>query len=81
MSDVAKVEILGCPFCGGKPVVRKIVEEYPAEGNDPAGEYDAHYEINCDPCGFGLGEEYRDDVIAAWNRRAPLPVRADEAAE
>lgn len=59
-----------CPFCGNPPVERRIVEMYPADADWPAGEYDAHYTIACDDCGIDMGDEYRDEVVANWNRRA-----------
>ena len=64
-------DIASCPFCGDPPVVRRTVQEYPADGEHPAGEYDARVTIDCDTCGISMGEEYRDDAIAAWNRRTP----------
>lgn len=64
-----------CPFCGKAPTVRRTVEEYDADEQSPAGEYDAHYHIQCDTCGIEQSEEYRDEAIALWNRRAPDPVR------
>lgn len=68
MSDTLKP----CPFCGSPPVLRKMVEEYPADADHPAGEYEAWFHIACDQCGFDLGDEYRSGAIAAWNRRASL---------
>lgn len=62
-----------CPFCGGLPVMRKDVEEYPADGEHAAGEYEACHMLCCDTCGIKLVDEYRDDVVAAWNDRAILP--------
>jgi hypothetical protein len=60
-----------CPFCGDPPHLRRLVESYPAEGDHPAGEYDAWFNIQCDNCGIEIGDEYRSDAIAAWNHRAP----------
>jgi Lar family restriction alleviation protein len=60
-----------CPFCGKTPVVRISMQEYPADGVHPAGEYDAWYNICCDECGIEVGAEYRSEAIAAWERRTP----------
>jgi Lar family restriction alleviation protein len=67
------MNLLPCPFCGKDPVVRRLVEEYPADDKHPAGEYEVHVTICCDGCGFEIGEEYKADAIAAWNRRSPSP--------
>lgn len=71
--------LLPCPFCGEVPLVRRSTEEYPAEGDLPAGEYEIGVQICCDHCGIEQCDEYRADAIAAWNRRiAPQPpVAAD----
>lgn len=64
-------DIASCPFCGGEAKLRRLVEKYPAEGEHPAGEYDAWFYINCDDCGIEVGDEYESGAIEAWNRRAP----------
>lgn len=64
------LDLKNCPFCGGKPTVRRVVEEYHATQHEPAGEYDAEFLIQCDDCRAEQREEYRSDAIAAWNRRA-----------
>lgn len=69
MSD----ELKPCPFCGGNPATRRIVEEYGADAEGPAGEYDAHFQIDCDTCGISIGGEHRSEATEAWNRRAPQP--------
>lgn len=58
-----------CPFCGSEAKLRKLVEEYPADGVHPAGEYEAWFQVCCDNCGIEIGEEYRSDAIEAWNKR------------
>lgn len=58
-----------CPFCGDHPVVRRIMEEYPADGTHPAGEYEARVTIDCNTCGVSLSEEYRSEAVALWNNR------------
>lgn len=62
-----------CPFCGGEPVMRKTVEEYPADGEHPAGECETYHQLCCDDCGIRLEGEYRDELIAEWNDRVVLP--------
>ena len=59
-----------CPFCGGEAKLRETVEHYPADAEGPAGSYSAWFNVECDDCGIKVGEEYRDEAIAAWNRRA-----------
>lgn len=63
-------KIKPCPFCGKPPARRRIVEEYDADADGPAGEFDAWHNIECDNCGITVGEEYRSDAIAKWNSRA-----------
>jgi Lar family restriction alleviation protein len=75
-TDRAAAEPLPCPFCGGPAVVRKSMQEYPAEGEHPAGEYEAWVTIACDTCGIEIGDEYRVEAIAAWNRRSAYPIIA-----
>lgn len=58
-----------CPFCGTQPKTRITMEEYPAEGDSPAGEYDAWYNICCDECGIEVGAEYRSEALENWNKR------------
>lgn len=63
-------ELKPCPFCNGRPTMNRIIREYEAGPDGPAGEYEAHHEIHCDECGFSIGEEYRGDAVRDWNRRA-----------
>lgn len=62
-----------CPFCGGEPVMRKTVEEFPADGQHPAGECETYHQLCCDNCGIRLEGEYRDELISEWNNRVVLP--------
>jgi len=66
-----------CPFCGWTAVLRKSLEEYPADGEHPAGDFEVWTHIDCDMCGIELGSKYREDAIAAWNRRTPVTAKAD----
>ena len=70
--------LLGCPFCGTQPNLRRSVEEYPADEDGPAGEFDVQTSVDCDECGISVSAEYRDEAIEAWNRRTPsLPASAE----
>ena len=61
MTDIALDEELApCPFCGKEPILIKMVED----------DYDRWHKVMCEECGIEMGEEYRSDAIAAWNRRA-----------
>ncbi|UXN73416.1 hypothetical protein N8D56_21455 [Devosia sp. A8/3-2] len=65
-----KSEVTGpCPFCGTHPKMRITMEQYPAEGDSPAGEYDAWYTFGCDECGIEIGAEYRSEALENWNKR------------
>lgn len=70
--------LLNCPFCGNEPKVRRTVEEYPAEGEQPAGEYEVHVAICCDTCGFEVGDEYLSTATENWNRRSSLAAVPEE---
>jgi Lar family restriction alleviation protein len=76
--DAVEAAPLPCPFCGGPAVVRRLMQEYPADGEHPAGEYEAWVTIACDTCGIEIGGEYRSEAIAAWNRRSAYPIIAGE---
>lgn len=78
-AQAVNVALTPCPFCGGKPVLRRIVEEYEADSDGPAGEFDARFMICCDTCGIETGEEYRTEAISAWNRRAVPSLPQDVA--
>ena len=55
-----------CPFCGGKPVMRTVLEH--------PGEWFVEWLICCHDCGIRMGAEHFEDVVDAWNRRhAPAP--------
>ncbi len=64
-----KMKLKSCPFCGNKPAIRRCVEEYEADEQHPAGEYDAWFFIECDHCAIKIGEEYRSEAIKLWNTR------------
>lgn len=75
---MTQYELTACPFCGGEAKLTKTVEEYPADGVHPAGEYEAWFHIGCSNCGIEMGDEYRSGVIECWNTRAlrsaaPMP--------
>jgi len=53
--------LLPCPFCGLEPRKYGCVE---ADG------FVAATCIRCDTCGIEMANEYEEDVVADWNRRA-----------
>lgn len=57
-------KLLPCPFCG------EAEELYPAHRWPGSG---LPYAIDCLGCGIDFTPREGTDVIAAWNRRAPLP--------
>lgn len=63
-------DLANCPFCGNAPVIRRTMQDYPADDVHPAGQYEAAVHVCCGTCGFELVEEYQSEAIAAWNRRA-----------
>ena len=63
-------DLANCPFCGDAPVIRRTMQDYPADDVHPAGQYEAAVHVCCVTCGFELVEECQSEVIAAWNRRA-----------
>lgn len=67
----SKHKLHPCPFCGNGPVVRRTVEEYAAEGESPAGEYECWVSICCDTCGIEMGAEYLSEAAELWERRVP----------
>ena len=76
MSEGKQTALLPCPFCGGDPIMRRTVQEFPADADGPAGEYDAWFTLQCDDCGIEQGAEYRSEAVDAWNRRAPTTPEA-----
>lgn len=60
-------ELLPCPFCGGAAVLRKTPNMWMVE---------------CDNAGCGSNPDalavLRHDVVAAWNRRAPVDAPAED---
>lgn len=69
----ARETLKSCPFCDCEAVMRRTVREYGAGADGPAGEYDEWFAIHCDGCGINVGEEYREEAVSAWNRRAGQP--------
>jgi Lar family restriction alleviation protein len=61
-----------CPFCGTQPVMRRTVEEYVSDADGPAGEFDSHFQVDCDLCGVSISDEYRSIAVGLWNTRAAL---------
>lgn len=55
-------ELMPCPFCGDTDVQ---VEPY--------GNAIHHYQARCLGCRAGGPVDFRDDVVAAWNRRVSQP--------
>lgn len=68
-------ELKPCPFCGGAPIVRETVEHYQCA--DAANSFSCRFMVCCDECGIEQSEEYRDDAIAAWNRRPLEAAQSD----
>lgn len=60
-----------CPFCGKAPTVRRTVDQYEAEGDSPAGEYESWVSICCDTCGIAMGAEYLSEATELWEKRTP----------
>jgi len=72
-------DLLSCPFCGGDPVLaeqephahsallKALVPDIP--------DYPGSWSIEC--CDVGMIKATRDEVVAAWNRRAPPQLGAD----
>jgi len=74
--------LLPCPFCGNAPILREMIEHFPAnEKGHPAGTFVCGWSIDCDNCAISHREEYRADAIAAWNRRAPQAPQGDGVTE
>lgn len=65
MTNNAERELLPCPFCGGRA---EIIEQEDSDGRFAA--------VGCWECGAGsrqhyfLGDDARDHVAGAWNKRA-----------
>jgi Lar family restriction alleviation protein len=63
------VPLLPCPFCGSEPTVARW------QGESLYSHATVEYmQIRCDGCCDGAAIERHDEAIAAWNRRAALPV-------
>jgi hypothetical protein len=67
----AMTDLKCCPFCGEEPAHRETIERY--QDDDVPGNFSCRHSIDCDTCGFGIGDEYEREAIAAWNRRALTP--------
>jgi hypothetical protein len=55
-------ELKACPFCGRDPTISPPLQIAP--------------EITCDRCLLVMGDTYRKDLIARWNRRIFRVARA-----
>lgn len=69
-------ELLPCPFCGGSPSEFRAMDE--SHHSHAEVEF---LQINCQDCGASsVCSEHQDEVVAAWNSRAPAsePVERDE---
>lgn len=58
-----------CPFCGSAPTIRRCMEEYPPDNEQPGGEYELGVIICCTSCGIEIEQEYRSESVKAWNKR------------
>ena len=69
MSDIDKMALLPCPFCGSPDV--KLVTILDADG-------DVLHAVGCPKCGcngtphIAAMDDPRQAAAAAWNKRAPL---------
>lgn len=65
---MSTAELLPCPFCGGS---QTYVEP---DERGSGGQWVAPIHVGCKDCRVDMAtEDYVDDAIAAWNRRASLP--------
>jgi Lar family restriction alleviation protein len=55
-----------CPFCGSK--IDNI--DYTSERGDTYSKGWEVYQITCPGCAAYMSNDKRDDLIAAWNKRA-----------
>lgn len=60
-------KLLPCPFCGGEVEL----EEIPGS---PFTLESRVWGVGCKDCNIGWYKETKTEAIAAWNRRAPLPM-------
>lgn len=69
MSDT----LLPCPFCGGEAIINDV-EPHTHYIIKHMPDYLGGTFIECVACTCGIGgEEPRESIIAAWNRRTPPP--------
>ncbi len=60
---------LPCPFCGGEPVDYEI-EAHKHHFATWMPDHPGSWWIECMICDIHMGKPTRDEVVAAWNRRA-----------
>ena len=56
-----------CPFCGGEA---RLTEHFGLFDGVP-------FKVSCRECGASMADFEREEVIAAWNRRAGEPPHGD----
>lgn len=62
-------ELKPCPFCGAKPEIYKMGKWYAeCDPSESVDKYGASHRVEIYASGNLV---LRDDVVAAWNRRAP----------
>ncbi len=67
MTEQAK--LLPCPFCLGTKHLEVVNESY----NSPGCLHERH-RASCNVCNLDMWRSTRKEVIAAWNKRAAIPV-------
>lgn len=69
-------QIRACPFCGTVEdtalVFQSTLNHYQSDDGMPKDDdyYVAGHSIFCSCCGFHMDDEYADDLVKRWNRRA-----------
>lgn len=77
-SEQLSIEIKPCPFCGGKPLVRRdpddrnLIIECPNCSKNWSGDEKPSEKWASDFGFYGWDESSDGAVIAAWNRRAVI---------
>lgn len=75
--QTAMPELPLCPFCGGKPILNHIeahTHHLTFNGQPIMSDYPGSWTIEC--CDVGMIKDTREEVIAAWSRRAAPPAQA-----